>query len=306
MPERGIGPSSRSAELPLAVVTCSPNGDPGALSVRPPSSILLQNLRCSSCLEFELFRRLAQRKARHMSGLSAIGDPLLAVLAAPRGHQRMERVPVGNPVEFGGEARVIAPLGRTHHREPRRPLTIFAGRDRDIPVACRQDRDRSTVAIRLALARAGFPGEPGSRQLGDRQSRQRLRARDIDDCARRSQYRVHAGAGGGEAADKSGLFADRTDRRFREIVDLSCQQPGNAARKEQRQVGRRIVGLWSGLSEGRDVHQRCGRIEAAETVGVVLQSAKLLRAALTDDSSRRLRSHCVAPQDHWQRGTCHD
>ena len=38
-------------ELPPAVVTCSPNGGPGALTDRPPSSILLQNLRCSSCGE---------------------------------------------------------------------------------------------------------------------------------------------------------------------------------------------------------------------------------------------------------------
>jgi hypothetical protein len=94
---------------------------------------------------------------------------------------------------------------------------------------------------------------------------------------------VHAGAGGGKAADKGGLLADRTDRHFREIVDLSCQQPGNAAGKEQRQVGRRVVGLWSGLAKGRDVYERCGRIERAETFGVVLRSLKLLRAALTDD-----------------------
>ena len=195
----------------------------------------------------------------------------------------MERVPVGNPVGFGGEARVTAPVGRTHDREPRRPLTIFARRDRDIPVACRQDRDRGAVAVRLPLARAGLSGEPGSRQLGDRHSRQRFRDRDIDDGAGRGQCRVHAGAGGGKAADKGGLFADRADRRFREIVDLPGQQPGNAAGEEQRQVGRRVVGFWSGLSEGRDVYQRRGRIEPAKTVGVVLQSAKLLGAALTDD-----------------------
>ena len=139
---------------------------------RPPEVAVLELRRV------ELFRRLAQRKARHMSGLGAIGDPLLAVMAAPRGHQRVERVPVGNPVGFGGEARVIAPIGRAHHREPRRPLTIFARRDRDIPVAGRQDRDGGSVAVRLALARTGFSGEPGSCQLGDRQSRQRfLRSR---------------------------------------------------------------------------------------------------------------------------------
>ncbi len=195
----------------------------------------------------------------------------------------MERVPVGNPVGFGGEARVIAPVGRTHHREPHHPLTLFARRDRDIPVLGRQNRDRGSIAVRLALAWTGSSGEPGSCQLGDRQSRQRFRDRDIDHCAGRGQCRVHAGAGGGKAADKGGLFADRTDRRFREIVDLSRQQPGNAAGKKQRQVGRRVVGLWSGLTEGRDVYERCGHIEPAKTVGVVLQGAKLLGAALTDD-----------------------
>jgi len=51
MPERGIGPAPRPAKLPLALVTCSPNGGPGALTARPPSSILRQNLRCSSCGE---------------------------------------------------------------------------------------------------------------------------------------------------------------------------------------------------------------------------------------------------------------
>ena len=94
---------------------------------------------------------------------------------------------------------------------------------------------------------------------------------------------MHAGASGGKAADKGGLFADRADWQFGESVYLSRQQPGNAARKKQRQVGPRVIGFWSGLSEGRDVYQRRSRIEAAETVGVVLQGAKLLGSALTDD-----------------------
>src|SRR5882757_7000232 len=103
-----------------------------------------------------------------MSGLGSVGDPLLAVMAAPRGHQRMERVPVGNPVAFGGKTRITAPVGRTHYREPRRPLTLFARRDRDIPVAGGQNSDRGAIAVRLPLPQARLSGEPGSRQFGDR------------------------------------------------------------------------------------------------------------------------------------------
>jgi len=158
-----------------------------------------------------------------MHGLGAIGDPLLAVMAAPRGHQRMERIPVGNPVGFGGKARVIAPVGRAHYREPRHPLTIFTGRDRDVPVACRQNRDRGPVAVRLPHAQAGLSGEPGSRQLGDRHGRQRFDDRDIDHGAGRGHCGVHAGASAGEAADEGRLFANWTDWRFCEIVYLPGQ-----------------------------------------------------------------------------------
>ncbi len=216
---------------------------PPELDVSPELAVLELRRR-------ELFRRLAQRKARHMSGLGAVGNPLLAALAAPPRHQRMEQIPVGNPVGLGREARVTAPVGRTHYRQPRRPLTLFARRDRDIPVAGRQNRDRGPVAVRLALARAGSSSEPGARQLGYGHRRQRVLDRDIDDRAGRGQCRVHAGAGGGKAADEGGLSAHRADRRFREIVYLPGQQPGNAARKEQRQVSRRVVGFWSGLSKG--------------------------------------------------------
>src|SRR3954447_24599608 len=46
----------------------------------------------------ELFGGLAQRKARHARLLRHIGDLLLAELPAPAAHQRVERIPVRDPV----------------------------------------------------------------------------------------------------------------------------------------------------------------------------------------------------------------
>ena len=43
---------------------------------------------------------------------------------------------------------------------------------------------------------------------------------------------MHAGAGGGDATDKGGLFADGVDRRFVEIVDLTSEHSGDPAGEE--------------------------------------------------------------------------
>ena len=94
---------------------------------------------------------------------------------------------------------------------------------------------------------------------------------------------MHAGAGAGEAANKGGLFANRSDRRLCEIVYLPGQQPGNAAGEEQCEIGRRIVGLGSGLPKGRNIYECCGCIERAEAVDVVFQGAKISGSALADD-----------------------
>jgi hypothetical protein len=42
--------------------------------------------------------------------LRGIGDPLLAVFAAPRRHQCVQRIPVGYPVRFRRKARVSTPV----------------------------------------------------------------------------------------------------------------------------------------------------------------------------------------------------
>jgi len=59
----------------------------------------------------ELLGRLAQREARHMRRLRPVGDRLLAVPAAPIRHQRMERIPIGDPIRLAGKAPVGTPLG---------------------------------------------------------------------------------------------------------------------------------------------------------------------------------------------------
>ncbi len=232
----------------------------------------------------ELFGGLAQRKAWDARLLRHVGDLLLVVMPAPIRHQRVERVPVGDPIGLGRKARLPAPFRRAHHPQPGGPLVIVARRDRGKPVARRQDADRRAVAVGDPLARPAPPGRPGARQFGDRQGRQRLLDRHVDDGALvRCHHRVHAGASGGDAADKGGLFADRADRRLGEVIDLPRQHAGDAAREEQRQVGRRIVGLWPGLSVGRNQHQRRVRVDPAQRIGVAFPPAQVARSALAHD-----------------------
>ena len=219
-----------------------------------------------------------------MGGLGVVGDPLLIVLAAPRRHQRVKRVPIGHSVGFGRKTRVASPIGRAHHAQPGGPLAVFARRDCRISVACGQNADRGPVAVGQPLARPALSGEPGIRQLADRHRRQRFLDRHVDHGAGLGrEYRVHAGASGGQSADKGRLFANRADRRFGEIVDLSGQQPGDAAAEEQGQVGRGIVGPWPRLSEGGDINERRRRVAAAQSGDVILASQEIIGPAFADD-----------------------
>jgi hypothetical protein len=231
----------------------------------------------------ELLDRLAQRETGHMGGLGHIGDRLLVVVAAPCRHQRVERIPIGDPIGFGGEARILGPIGRAHDGQPGGPLMIVARRDRGIAVACRQNADGGAVAVGQPLPRPAFPGQPGARQLGYRQRRKRLLDRNVNHRPRHrptAQHRVHAGAGGGDPADERGLFADRAERRLAEIVHLAGQHAGDPAGEEQGQIARRIVRLWSGLPERRNRDNRRGPVDPAKRVRVMMPSAKLARAAL--------------------------
>ena len=49
------------------------------------------------------------------------------------------------------------------------------------------------------------------------------------------------------------------------------------------QIGRRLVCLWSALSEGRDVYQDSRRIGAAQTAGVVSSAVQITGPSFTDD-----------------------
>ena len=160
MPDKRHRPVRHRAACGPTRRSLSPNGVPGqpgsALPARscPAGS----NRRCRSCGVSRCSDDLAQRKARHMRALRRIGDPLLVVLPAPLRHQRMQRIPVLHPVGLGDEARVGAPVRRSHRRQPRRPLLLLARRDRGIAVARRQDRHRGAVAVADALAVPALAG----------------------------------------------------------------------------------------------------------------------------------------------------
>jgi len=160
------------ARFPLAI--WRPNGGPGALTVRRPIVELSPETAMGELRRGELLRRLAQRKARDMGGLRLVGDPLLPGSAAPRRHQCIERIPIGDAVGFGGKARVIAPIRRAHHPEPRRPLAVLTRRDCDVAVTRGQDRDGGAIAVPDPLARPAPAAEPGIRQFADRHGCQRL------------------------------------------------------------------------------------------------------------------------------------
>ena len=198
----------------------------------------------------KLLGQFAQRKTRHARGLRGIGDPLLVMLAAPRRHQRVQRIPVGDAIRLGGEARIVAPLGRAHRNKPRRPLPVLTRRDRRVAVARRQDADGGAIAVGQPLARAAPAVQAGTGQLAHRHRRQRFLDRDIDDGARHVLLRrMHAGTRGGKPADERRLLADRPDRRLGQIVHLSRQQPGDAAGIHQGEIAGRIVRLRSALAE---------------------------------------------------------
>ena len=114
--------------------------------------------------------------------------------------------------------------------------------------------------------------------------RKRFLDRHIDDGGRVfHQCCVHAGTGRRDAADESGLFADRADRCFRQIVHLSSQQARDAAGVQQREVRRRIVGLRSGLAEWRDQHNRRSRVVLPKCISVMAVRAEIGWASFADD-----------------------
>ena len=163
--------------------------------------------------------------------LRRVGDPLLVVLPAPLRHQRMQRIPVRHPVGLGGEARVGAPVGRSHRLEPRRPLLLLARRDRGIAVARRQDRHRRAVAVGQALARPSSCRPRPARASSVMASVASASWIDtsIDAPGWLPQRRMHAGTGGGQSADERGLLADRdgsappTDRRPARSAAAQCR-----------------------------------------------------------------------------------
>ena len=219
-----------------------------------------------------------------MRFLCDVGDGLLVVLAAPGRHQRVQRVPVRNPIGLAGKARIVAPSRRSHRGEPGRPLPVLARRDRRVAIARRQDADGGAVTVGHAFARSAFAAVPGARQLGHRQRGERFVDRNVDQRAGRDrQRRMHAGAGGGDPTDEGGLLTDRTDRRLHQIIHLTGQQMGDAAGVEQRQVGRGLIRERSGLAERRDQDEGGGRVDRPDVVRAVVPVAQPRRATFADD-----------------------
>ncbi len=198
-----------------------------------------------------------------MGGLGGRRDPGLGLVAAPCRHQRMQRVPVGDAVLLGREPWLRSPVRRTHRLQPRLPLAVLTRGDRGIAVAGWQDAHRGAIAIADALAGPASARLARPRQFGDRQRRQRLVHRYIDDGAIARQRRMHAGARRRDTAQERRLLAGRGHRRFGQVVDLPGQHPGDAAGEAQRQVAGGLLGPWAGLPERRNQHDRGRWIAAA-------------------------------------------
>ena len=234
-------------------------------------------------LRLQMFRRFAQRKTGNMRRLGGLRDPTFIVPPAPVRHQRVQRVPVRHAVLLRRKPSLPAPGWRAHSFQPRRPLPVFARRYRGITVAGWQNTDRRAVTVRDPLAGPTGARLTGPRQLGDRDRGKRLVDRDIDDRTVLQECRVHPGARRRQAAEESGLLANRAHRRFVQVVHLSRQHAGDAAGKVQRQVGGGFLGARPGLAVGGDQDQRRFRIGEPQHVRIATGSPKRQRAALADD-----------------------
>ena len=196
----------------------------------------------------------------------------------------MERVPILHAFRLGSKARIPSPVRRAHGLEQGRPLAFFARRNRDITIACRQDRDGGAVAVRLAFPRPALAGKAGARELGDSECGERLLYRYVDRRATLlGQHRVHARAGSGKPAKKRGLFADRTDRRLREVVHLSGQKPRNPASTKQCQICRGLNGSGTNLPKGRNENDCRRFVKSPKTLDVILLGTEFGGSALADD-----------------------
>ncbi len=240
----------------------------------------------------KLLGRFTQRKAGHVSRLRRVRDPLFIVLPAPVRHQCMQVIPIGDPVGLAGKAGLAAPSRRTHSCEPGQKLPVFARRDRRVAVPCRQDADRRPISVRFSFARPPVASCSGTGQLSYGHRCQGLLDRHIHDGADRLGPRrprppekrgVHACTGGGKSTKECRLLAGRADRRLIEVVNLSCQHPGNATGKAQRQVGRWFVGSLAGLSKRRDQNHRRPPIDPPYRFLVVTACPEFRGAALADD-----------------------
>jgi hypothetical protein len=137
-----------------------------------------------------------------------------------------------------------------------------------------------------ALALPALAALTRARELGHGQRRQRFLQRDVDIRTRFvGQDRMHTGTRGGQAADESRLLADRPQRRFRQIVDLPGEQSSDAARIEQSEICRRIVGLRSGFAVRRNRDHDSIRIRATERRHRVRAGGEQLRRTLTHDQA---------------------
>ena len=163
---------------------------------------------------------------------------------------------------------------------------LVARRDRGVAVARRQDAHGRTVAVGNPLARPALARQPSARQLGNRERGESFLDRDVDHGRRAraaGEQRMHAGASGGDPADKGGLFPHRADRRLVEIIDLARQHAGDPAGEKQGEVGCRILGLGPGLPKGRDRRDCRGRVQPAQRFETVFPALKFARAAFAHD-----------------------
>ena len=197
---------------------------------------------------FELLAHFAQREAGHMRRLRQVRDLLPGQATAPFRHQRVQRVPVGDPVGLAGKARLLAPRRRSHRGQPGSPLPLLTRGDRGEAVARRQDADRGAVAIGLPQAAPASAGLAGTAEFSHRQRRQCFLDRHVDHAAA-GQRCVHAGAGRRHAAEECRLLAHRANRRLRQVVHLAGEHAGDAAGREQGEVARRVLRRRAGLAE---------------------------------------------------------